>query len=163
MKPAFLEVMLYPKIMPCKNMSGVEEELMKLAKADRKPINGFETMAFQAAVFDSIPYEEQAKELLRTIDSIKSYKEYFGQMLAAYKTQSLSAIEDMFSKTEFGVQDNKDILLYNRNKDWIIKLKKILPGTAVFIAVGAGHLVGESGLIALLRKEGYTLTALLNR
>ncbi len=163
MKPAFLEVMLYPKIMPCKNMSGVEEELMKLAKENKKTINGFETIAFQAAVFDSIPYEQQAKELLKTIDSINTYKKYFDTMLTVYKTQQLSEIEKMFSKTEFGIQDNQDILLDNRNKNWIVRLNKIMPVRAVFIAVGAGHLVGEKGLIALLRKEGYTLTPIYNR
>jgi uncharacterized protein len=34
---------------------------------------------------------------------------------------------------------------------------------AVFVAVGAGHLVGEKGLIALLKKEGYTLRPILNK
>jgi hypothetical protein len=34
---------------------------------------------------------------------------------------------------------------------------------AVFVAVGAGHLVGEKGLINLLRKEGYTVTPLDNK
>ena len=33
---------------------------------------------------------------------------------------------------------------------------------SIFIAVGAGHLVGEKGLIELLRKEGYTVRAIEN-
>ena len=32
-KPYFLVAMLYPKMMPCQTVSGVEEELMKLVKA----------------------------------------------------------------------------------------------------------------------------------
>jgi hypothetical protein len=60
-KPFFLGAMLYPKMMPCKTVSGVEEELMKLAKLQKKEIKGLETIEFQSAVFDSIPYEEQAK------------------------------------------------------------------------------------------------------
>ena len=74
MKPFFLEALLYPKMMPCKLISGVEEELMKVAKTQKKEIKGLETMEFQAGVFDSIPYEEQAKELLQSIDSMASNK-----------------------------------------------------------------------------------------
>ncbi len=163
MKPNFLEALLYPKMMPCKTMSGVEQELMLLAKNEKKEIKGFETIAFQASVFDSIPYEKQARELLKTIDSVSSYKEYFDTMVATYKSQQLSLIEKMLSKAEFGVEENKDILLDNRNKNWVIQLKKIMHETNVFIAVGTGHLVGENGLIALLRKEGYTLRPLVNK
>jgi uncharacterized protein YbaP (TraB family) len=162
MKPAFLESMLYPKMMPCKYISGVEEELMVLAKKDKKKIQGLETMAFQASVFDSIPYAEQAKELLKTIDSIASYRLYFDTLITVYKSQQLGEIEKMFGRAEFGMQDNQDILLNKRNKNWVAQLKTIMKKESVFIAVGAGHLVGDMGLIALLRKEGYLLRPILN-
>ena len=163
MKPFFLMAMLYPKMLPCKTMSGVETELMKLAKENKKEIKGLETMAFQAAVFDSIPYTQQAKELLKTIDSLEAYKKYFDTMVRVYKSQQLNKIEDLFSKSEFGMQDNQDILLDNRNKNWVNQLNVILKKESVFIAVGAGHLVGNMGLINLLRKEGYTLRPIDNK
>ena len=163
MKPAFLEAMLYPKMMPCKTITGVEEELMKLAKENKKEILGLETMAFQASVFDSIPYDEQAMELLKSIDSIDVYKKYFDTMLYVYQSQQLKEIENLFSKTEFGMEENQDILLYNRNRNWIGQLKPIMKSKPVFVAVGAGHLVGEKGLIALLRKEGYIVRPIENK
>lgn len=163
MKPAFLESMLYPKMMPCKTISGVEEELMAEAKKDKKEIQGLETMAFQASIFDSIPYAEQAKELLKTIDSLSSYKKFFDTMITVYKSQRLDEIEKMFSKSEFGMEENQDMLLNNRNKNWVKQLKVIMKKEPLFVAVGAGHLVGEQGLIALLRKEGYTLRPIENK
>jgi uncharacterized protein YbaP (TraB family) len=162
-KPYFLVAMLYPKMMPCKTVSGVEEELMKIAKANQKQINGLETMQFQASVFDSIPYEEQAKELLKSIDSMNEYAKYFDTMVQVYKSQQLSAMEDLFNKSEFGMEEHQDILLDNRNKNWVSQLKTIMKKQPVFVAVGAGHLVGEKGLIALLKKEGYKLRPLLNK
>ena len=163
MKPFFLMAMLYPKMLPCKTISGVETELMTLAKENKKEIKGLETMAFQAAVFDSIPYTQQAKELLKTIDNLEAYKKYFDTMVRVYKSQQLNKIEDLFSKSEFGMQDNQDILLDNRNKNWVNQLNVILKKESVFIAVGAGHLVGNMGLINLLRKEGYTLRPIDNK
>lgn len=163
MKPFFLQALLYPKMMPCKTISGVEEELMKVAKLAKKEIKGLETMEFQAAVFDSIPYEEQAKELLKSIDSMAANKNNFDTMMNVYKSQQINEIENLFSKSEAGIKDHLDLLLNNRNKNWVAQLKTIIKTTPVFVAVGAGHLVGKQGLIALLRKEGYTVQPLLNQ
>ena len=163
MKPFFLEALLYPKMMPCKTISGVEEELMKVAKTQQKEIKGLETMEFQAAVFDSIPYEEQAKELLKSIDSMESNKKSFDTMMQVYKNQQLNEMENLFSKSESGMENHQDLLLNNRNKNWVVQLKTIMKANPVFVAVGAGHLVGNQGLIELLRKEGYTVQPLMNR
>ncbi len=162
MKPLFLEALLYPKLMDCKNMSGIEQELLVMAQKDKKEIKGFETMAFQASVFDSIPYKTQASSLLKTIDSISTYKVYFAKMLDVYKTQQLDSIQSLFTDSEYGQAENMDILLTKRNQNWVGQLKEIFKSKSVFIAVGAAHLVGDEGLITLLKKEGYTVTPIQN-
>lgn len=163
MKPEFLIALLYPKMMPCPTASSVEEEVMQLAKAGEKEIKGLETMAFQASLFDSIPYEKQAEELLSAIDSMEKSKAYFGLMLSAYKMQRLDEIEKITLNPEFGFEDNRDMLLDNRNKNWVVQLKEIMKNKPVFTAVGAGHLIGKAGLIALLRAAGYTVRGLENK
>ncbi len=161
-KPYFLVALLYPKMMECPTPAGVEEELMKIAKEDKKEIKGLETMQFQASVFDSIPYEWQAKELLKNIDSFSVYKNEFDQMLGFYKKQELDSMKNMITKSEFGSEKYEDLLLNNRNKNWIKQLKEIMKTESVFVAVGAGHLIGDFGLINLLRKEGYKVEPLEN-
>ncbi len=163
MKPEFLIALLYPKMMPCNAASSVEEAIMQLAKDGGKEIKGLETMAFQASVFDSIPYEKQAAELLNTIDSLEKSKADFSLMLNAYKQQRLDEIEKIVNTPEFGAAENQDILLDNRNKNWIQQLKIIMKKNPVFTAVGAGHLVGKNGLIALLRAEGFIVRGLENK
>jgi len=163
MKPFLLVAMLYPKMMPCKTVSGIEEELMKFAKLNKKEIKGLETLQQQAAVFDSIPYKEQAKELLKSIDSMKANKKEFETMLSVYKSQRLAGIEALFNKNEFGLQEHEDLLLFNRNKNWVKQLKIIMQAEPVFVAVGAAHLVGNKGLISLLKKEGYKVRPLMNK
>ena len=56
-----------------------------------------------------------------------------------------------------GLGNYEDILIYNRNRNWVQKLKTLMPEKSLTIAVGAGHLAGEKGLIKLLRKEGYSV------
>lgn len=160
-KPYFLVALLYPKMMACKSFSGVEEGLVKLAKENKKEILGLETVAFQASVFDSIPYDVQAKELLKSIDSIAIYKDEFDTLMLAYKNQQLVALDTLFTKSDISGYD--DLLLNNRNADWVKQLKSILINKSVFVAIGAGHLPGKKGLINLLRKEGYTVEPLQNR
>ena len=133
---------------------------MQLAKAGGKEIKGLETMAFQASVFDSIPYEKQAEELLHTIDSMQQSKIYFGLMLNAYKEQRLDKIETIINDPVYGDAENHDMLLDNRNKNWVGQLKEIMKKGSVFTAVGAGHLVGKKGLIALFRAAGYIVRPL---
>lgn len=162
-KPYFLVALLYPRMMNCSSPAGVEEELVKLAKENKKEIRGLETMQFQASVFDSIPYQWQAKELLKNIDSFSVNKTEFETMLRFYKNQNLDSIKTMLGKSEFGSEKYDDLLLNNRNKKWVKKLDSILKKESVFVAVGAGHLVGEQGLISLLQKQGYTVKPLENK
>ncbi len=161
-KPYFLVALLYPKMMNCNSPAGVEEELIKIAKEDKKEIKGLETIQFQASVFDSIPYDVQAKELLKNIDSFSVYKKEFADLMNFYKTQQLDSMQSLLAESDFGTDKYDDLLLNNRNKKWIIKLNEIMKNESVFVAVGAGHLTGEYGLISLLRKEGYKVEALEN-
>jgi len=162
-KPYFLVALLYPRMMNCPSPAGVEEELVKLAKEDKKEIQGLETIQFQASVFDSIPYQWQAKELLKNIDSFSVNKEEFKTMLDYYKNQKMDSIKKMLGKSEFGSDKYDDLLLNDRNKKWVKKLNTIMKNESVFVAVGAGHLVGDKGLISLLRKQGYTVEPLENK
>lgn len=161
-KPYFLVALLYPRMMACASPSGVEQEIIKLAKDAKKSINGLETMQLQASVFDSIPYEWQAKELLNNIDSFPKYKQEFDEMLRVYKNQNMDSLEKMMNKSEFGGDEFSEILLGNRNRNWVGQLKSIMKNESVLVAVGAGHLPGKEGLIELLRKAGYTVEPLKN-
>ena len=162
-KPYFLVALLYPRMMNCSSPAGVEEELLKLAKADKKEVQGLETMQFQASVFDSIPYKWQAKELLKNIDSFSVNKKEFETMLDFYKSQNLDSIKTMLGKSEFGSEKYDDLLLNNRNTRWVQKLDTVMKEKSVFVAVGAGHLVGQQGLISLFKTQGYTVEPLENK
>ena len=150
-------------MMNCESPSGVEEELLKIAKEDKKEIKGLETVQFQASVFDSIPYEWQAKELMKNIDSFSVYKNEFDEMIHLYKNQELDSMQSMVGASEFGSDKYEDLLLNDRNKKWVKKLNEIMKTESVFVAVGAGHLGGNNGLINLLKKEGYSVEPLFNK
>jgi len=163
MKPVMLAALLYPRMMPCKTPSGVEIELMTIAKKEKKEILGFETIEFQSSIFDSIPYSVQAKDLLKSIDSMDKYKLYFNKMVQTYKNQQTDSLVAIVNDKTFTDGENNDALLKNRNVNWVKQLKTILPKTNIFMAVGAAHLFGKDGLIDLLRKDGFTVKPIVNK
>lgn len=60
---------------------------------------------------------------------------------------------------DFGMSPQEaDKLIYNRNSAWVDFLIGALPTTSMLIAVGAGHLPGEKGVISLLKKAGFNVT-----
>ncbi|MEO6327972.1 MAG: TraB/GumN family protein [Ginsengibacter sp.] len=161
-KPFFLIALLYPKMMKCQSFSGVEEEIMKLAKEYKKEIRGLETIEFQSSVFDSIPYDLQARELIKSIDSLSEYAKRFDTMMLAYKNQQLNIVEESLNDGEFDMKKYDGLLINRRNANWVKQLKELMKNESVFAAVGAGHLPGENGLINLLKKTGYIVKPLQN-
>lgn len=160
MKPAFLTIFaseeMSPDVLQSGEMKSYEMQFMEIAKSKEMEMGGLETIDYQLSVFDSIPYVDQAQMLVESIKNSGEGNDELAQMIAIYKNQDLDGMAAMFSDESMDM----DILLNNRNKNWIAPMKEYMNKEATFFAVGAGHLVGEEGVIALLRKEGYTVTAI---
>ncbi|WP_299122425.1 TraB/GumN family protein [uncultured Winogradskyella sp.] len=161
-KPFFLIAMMYPKMIDCP-MQSFEEELMKVAKEQEEEINGLETIEDQMQVFEDIPYEDQVADLLKTAkDNLTNDKETFAKMLKVYKEENIDAMVDMMDDDEdSSIAKHQDIMLENRNKNWISKIGDYAKDQPTFFGVGAGHLAGETGVINLLREAGYKVTPVL--
>ena len=166
-KPMLAASTLEQGSLPCDNTAMMEQVIMQEAKQYKKKIRGMETMAYQAGVLDSIPYKLQAQQLVSYIDSANKGSDeedkQLKEMFKAYKDQDLHKLEKLMIETDAGISSFTDILLYHRNHNWVNKLKTLLPSKSLLIAVGAGHLPGEKGVISLLRKEGYTVTPVENK
>lgn len=163
LKPYFITSLIAESKFPCAEKDGMEQVIMKEAKKDHKPINGLETIQFQASVFDSIPYQRQAKDLLKMIDSAAVTTDSSDmQLMEVYRRQDLNKMQEMTAAEE-GMGDFLELLLYNRNANWVNKMPAIMKDAPALFAVGAGHLGGEKGVINLLRKAGYTLTPITHK
>jgi len=163
-KPMMISSLIEAEGMNCQKQDGMEMMIMKELQNQNstKPINGLETVEFQASLFDSIPYEEQAKDLVNYVDSSEEYKKSSLELAEVYKQQDLDKIDSLSRKGDAGMSKYMDLLLYDRNRKWAKELAVLLPQKSLLVAVGAAHLPGENGVIDLLRKQGYTLTPVKN-
>ncbi len=142
------------------SMVSYEMEFMEMAQNKSLEMGGLETIEFQMSIFDSIPYPEQAKMLVESMRAEGEGMDELDLMVELYKNQDLVGMEAMFNSETGGLGEWDDILLNKRNENWIPIMKGMMAEKPTFFAVGAGHLVGENGVVALLRKQGYTVKPL---
>ncbi|MEZ5035311.1 MAG: TraB/GumN family protein [Chitinophagaceae bacterium] len=165
-KPILAASTLEQGALPCENTVMMEQVIMEEATKHEKEIGGMETMAYQAGLLDSIPYKFQAEQLVSYIEKsggADGENKQFEEMFKAYKEQDLQKLENLIVDTDAGMAGFTDILLYRRNANWAKKLEEIMPKKSVLVAVGAGHLPGEKGVINLLREKGFTVTPVENK
>jgi len=164
MKPLFLSTFASGDIDPTDMQSGkmksYEMEFMEMAQVAEKEMDGLETIEFQLSMFDSIPYKDQANMLVDAIKASEKGDDQFARMVEIYKEQNVSKLYKMIETESEGVSEFEDLLLVGRNKNWIPIMADMMKAKKTFFAVGAGHLGGKNGVIALLRKKGYTVTAI---
>ena len=143
-------------------ISSYEVELMDIAKKNEMETSGLETVEYQMSVFDSIPYQAQANMLIEAIaaekDSTSNIESQMADMIQLYKDQDLHALQQLLKTESSGMEQFEEILLNQRNRNWIPIMKTQIAEKPTFFAVGAGHLGGPEGILTLLRKEGYKLT-----
>lgn len=147
----------------CDNMISMEQLVMQEAKSVGKKIKGLETMSYQLSIFDKIPYKLQAAELFKMITNAdKADGDEMKKLTDAYRLQELDKLEEMTKAEDLGMKNFADLLLYDRNENWSKQLQEMMATASVVIAVGAGHLPGQKGVINLLRKAGYKVEPVKN-
>jgi len=136
--------------------SSVDGKIEKKFSARGIKPNGFETARQQITIFANMAPEE---ELTFLRDTLKEYQnaatevEKLVNYWAAGDTAQLNAMFLSEAKDEGG--SLYDQLFTNRNRNWTAKIEEMLAGKGVtFIAVGAGHLVGDDSVIAMLAAKG---------
>ncbi len=163
MKPFMISAMLVPSLLDCP-MQSVEGELIKISAAQNEEVFGLESVEEQLSVFDEIPYQDQMQELMKSIkDKFAADKIEMVAMMDVYKTKDLDAMLKMVNDSDNLMTSGfQDILLFNRNKNWISKIEAAAKQEATFFGVGAAHLPGKEGVIMLLRNKGYKVEAVVN-
>lgn len=133
----------------------------QMATAQKKEVLGLETMESQLAVLEKKPLEKQFKELADLAREPEKAQKEFAELLAAYKAKDLSQMREVMKNSgtagEFAEMEGP--LLNERNANWIPVIEQAAKTTPTFFAFGAGHLIGDKGVIALLKKQGYVVKA----
>ena len=134
------------------------------ARKNKKEVFALETIQDQAdLLFSHVALNEQVQLLMQFIRTGKQESSLENdRMNNCYMNQDLNCLDSLMNASGFSSIES-NLLLKDRNIRWIPRIEEIIQKQSCFIAVGALHLAGESGLIFLLRKQGYTLSPVHNR
>ena len=167
-KPAIvttqLTAILYMKHHPVFNPQNLlDSYLQDYATEKGKTTGGLESLDFQLdMLFNKTPLKRQAEQLLCLIDNADFNNKQVENILDAYFSQNLDKIKEAINlklnSSCDATPEEENRLIYDRNANWVAMLPFIMKQGCTLVAVGAGHLPGDKGLLQLLRNEGFTVT-----
>ena len=143
--------------------SSFDQYFQKQALNNNEPVGGLETAEFQAKLLYGDPISKQIKGLMCLVDNPDQSLQLTEDLTKAYMAQDTAAIWKAYeTKWNNGcdpTQEDLDKLIFNRNADWMGKIPQLMQERPTLFCVGCLHLLGDKGVLALLRKAGYTVEA----
>ena len=163
MRPFYAQSLIMADQM--KKSESYEKTFHKMAKKKEKL--GLETIQEQMSILAGGEIDVQVKDFIRDLkDGKLNASSEMAQLVSFYKNEDIQGLynEMIVSMEKDGGKIGgvtKEDFLDNRNKRWIPKLADLMKNKTLFIAVGAGHLAGENGVIQLLRNNGYNVVPVI--
>ena len=140
---------------------GVDEQLNLKAQADHKPTAGLETLGEQLGSLAALSREDQIRMLDQTLDELKDIKPEMHEIVAVWRNGDATRLAKLLSTEYENFPSLYGPLVTTRNQHWLPQIEAFLQGPDnVFVVVGALHLVGDGGLLELLRKKGFSVRQL---
>ncbi|WP_216904689.1 TraB/GumN family protein [Synechococcus sp. CCY 9618] len=135
--------------------SGVEAQLQARAAADHKPIEGLETPAQQFDLLDGLPRRDQVDLLELTLRELDGLGPRLDALEGAWRAGDLPRLDALLLSDYRLRPDLFQRLVARRNAAWVSPVRGFLrrPDDTL-VVVGLLHLLGDQGLIALLRGRG---------
>lgn len=134
--------------------------LFNLAQQKGKDVGGLETVQEQLSVFDGLGAQGQKLMLQRAVENYHQAHQTMESLFNAYQRQDLRelesiAFEQMDQEPAQLVVWTKEDLLNKRNLRFLNRMLPHMKHQSIFVAVGALHLPGDQGLLALLQAKGF--------
>ena len=137
--------------------------LMQQAAQQGKQTAGLETIDEQVGIFYKLSLREQIILLEDVLQQAEQLPQLFASMHDAYLARDLAALERMslaqqaLGNQALGKKLNEQ-LLHQRNPRMVARMAPYLKSGQAFIAIGALHLPGKTGVLNLLAKQGYRVS-----
>ncbi len=133
-----------------------------LSKAEgRKKISELESLDYQINLLAGLNDEEQELFLLYTLRELRILVQEVDKLVDAWKSGAVEKMESTITKSL--AEDRRfytiyDKLIYKRNRNMTQKIEGYLKTNGTyFVVVGAAHLLGDKGIIQLLKDRGYSV------
>ena len=134
-----------------------EMEFIAMAKNSNKNVTGFETLQAQMDILSNAYSDVGMITMLQESNDDNTKK-----LVQNYIQENLPEIYKNITAPKVMNAKSRKLILDVRNENWVAKMPDMMKDKSTFFAVGAAHLLGEQGVIKLLRKSGYTVRPVKN-
>lgn len=141
---------------PSASRPSLDLQLFNLAKSNRLKTIGLETVDEQFATMRKVGDEQMIAELRAAARAPERFNATIERLITSYIEQSIGELAERIG-AKAGGQTGEEIV-ERRNTRMLDRMRPLLQSGSALIAVGAAHLGGEHGLLALLEAAGYTVT-----
>lgn len=164
LKPAMIESLyvmeIYRQLSPTQSDDWqLDSFFQQVAEQKNIPILGLETVDEQIALlYNSQTLQRQAFLLVGAVEQSGRAADELAALNRLYRQGDLDGLLALYDSdtTRYApTKQEKFGMLDERNDAWARKLPDLMQTRPCFVAVGALHLAGDNGLVALLRKAGY--------
>jgi uncharacterized protein YbaP (TraB family) len=140
---------------------GLDQHFYDQAKEGAKAVQGLETVEFQISRFDGMTLEQQDRFLAETLKELSTQTAEVGKLGDAWKAGDVATLERIALADLKSDPAMYQRLLVERNRNWMPKIEALFArrGRAL-VVVGAAHLIGPDGLLAMLKAKGYAIEQL---
>jgi uncharacterized protein YbaP (TraB family) len=159
MKPLLISSMMIPYLIG-EEMVSYEDYLKNKAQSLGIAIGGLETVEEQIGYIDRISVEDQARMLVEQVSDMGKARLMMKEMIEKYLANDAQLLYNFVTKHSAEYREFGEYLLAERNQNWIPQIISLGAEQTTFVAVGAGHLGGERGVLNLLKQAGYSVEPL---
>jgi uncharacterized protein YbaP (TraB family) len=136
--------------------AGVDEQFAQRARDDDKPIIALETAEEQLGFFAHLSMNQQRQYLRATLKDLNTEGTDAAAMVRAWQNGDTAELEHLMRKDSASNPELFHLLTTERNRKWLPKIAALLREDQNYLViVGALHLVGDDGLVELLRRQGF--------
>jgi uncharacterized protein YbaP (TraB family) len=141
---------------------GVDAYFNTLAIGDGKPLGQLETIDAQIGFLASMGEGNESEFILMSLKDLEDTVDVMDDMIEAWRTGDNDALSELFVADMLEqAPEIYDSLLKQRNLNWLPQLEGMLESPEIeFVLVGAAHLVGPDGLLAILQAKGFQVSRL---
>ena len=140
---------------------GMEPWLMERAIKRGMLVKQLETAEEQIGMLAGLPLEVQISFLENSILDAETFSDSVGQLLGSWRNGDVEAMTELLAETYAEQPLIYEVMISSRNHRWVKAIEPMLAsGQVHYVAVGALHMVGPDGLVALLLEAGFAVERL---
>jgi uncharacterized protein YbaP (TraB family) len=135
---------------------GLDKYFFDKASTAGKPVKGLETLASQIDRFDGMSDPLQEQLLRSTLTDLDAQRRNLDELVGAWRRGDTASLERLLFVAFKDYPDAYATLITERNRNWLPQIEACLAQSSpCFVVVGAAHLAGPDGLLAMLQQRGH--------